>query len=165
MNDRTKSLADIFSFNSKMVRFGLEDLTDEGYDHRMRGGEGSSIRFLVGHLLASRIAVLKLLGQEAEADRMAAGSPAGSEEPSLAEQRERWDEVAETLSAALGRLGDEDALAPQEGLPVADRTVRGALMFRSWHESYHVGQIGMIRTELGYPALRTKLQAELSRAG
>ena len=41
-----------------------------------------------------------------------------------------------------------------------DQTVRGALMFRAWHESYHVGQIGLILTELGYPALRERLLAQ-----
>jgi len=170
MNHHTRSLGDIFAFNSTMVRLGLEDLEEEHAGYRMRDGEGSSIHFLVGHLLTSRVAILQMLGHATEnpySEQFGRGQvpPEGSGAPGISELAEQWDEVAGKLATALAELGEEDALAPQEGYPIPDQTVRGALMFRAWHESYHAGQIGLIRTELGYPALRDRLVALKASGG
>ena len=43
-----------------------------------------------------------------------------------------------------------------------DQTARGALMFLAWHESYHVGQMGLMRTEMGYPSVQARLYEVLS---
>ena len=164
MSDHTKSVEDIFEFNSRMVRLGLDDLASDDASHRMRGGEGSSISFLAEHMLASRLSVLELLGRDVGHDGGATSLVAeGSGHADIAELRRVWNEVSEKLDSALRGLRHADVIAPHEGLPVPDQTVRGALMFRAWHESYHVGQLGLIRTELGYPALRTRLRAEIAR--
>ena len=165
MNDHIRSTTGTFSFNSRIVRLGLQQLTNEHAIHQMRGGEGSSISYLVGHLLASRVGALKVLGVETEnpySEHFSPSAPAsdGSEYPEIDDLARQWDEVAEKISDALGNLGDDDVLAPREGFPVADQTLRGALMFWAWHESYHVGQIGLMLTELGYPALRDRLLAQ-----
>lgn len=170
MNDHTRSVSDIFAFNSTLVRLALEDLREEDSRWRMRDGEGSSIHFLVGHLLTSRVAILQMLGQATEnpySEHFGRSKvPAeGSGAPGLGELTRQWDEVAEKLAAVLESLGEEEALAPQQGFPSPDQTVRGALMFRAWHDSYHTGQIGLIRTELGYMALRDRLDAGRKQAG
>lgn len=82
------------------------------------------------------------------------------EYPEVSELATQWNEVAERLVDALEGLSDRDVLAPNEGFPVPDQTVSGALMFRAWHESYHVGQLGLNFTELGYLALRERLLAQ-----
>jgi uncharacterized damage-inducible protein DinB len=165
VNESTKSLGDIYALNSKLIRLGLEDLSQEDASRRTRGGQGSSISYLVGHLLASRIAALRMLGKaegNPYSQQFGGGTAAsdGADYPSVADLAHQWDEVATRFATALEGLSHEDVLAAHEGFPVPDQTVRGALMFRAWHESYHVGQIGMIRTELGYPALRDRLLAE-----
>ncbi|MCB1036723.1 MAG: DinB family protein, partial [Acidobacteria bacterium] len=161
MNDFTKTLEDMFAFNTRVVRLGLEDLEDKDALHRMRGGEGSSISFLVGHLLASRASALKMVGEDLPEPLGAKAAAQGSEFPKVAQLAREWNEVALRFSEALGKLDAEQVLAPAGGLPVSDQTVRGALMFRAWHESYHVGQIGLIRTELGYAPLRDRLRADI----
>jgi uncharacterized damage-inducible protein DinB len=169
MNDHTKSVTDIFEFNSTMVRVGLEDLTNEHATHQVRAGEGSSISYLVGHMLASRIGALKMLGVETEnpySELFGGAVPArdGSDYPDVSELVGQWNQVSESFAAALADLGADDVLAPCEGFPIPDQTVRGALMFWAWHESYHLGQLGIMRTELGYPSLQSRLYAEMQAA-
>lgn len=170
MSHHTKSLGDIFAFNATLVHLGLEDMTDEHARWRMRDGEGSSILFLVGHMLSSRVVVLNTLGHETDNPyKERFGSTfrplADDDEISVAELARQWDEIAEKLAAALGQISEDQALAPVEGYPIPDQTVRGALMFRAWHESYHTGQLGLMRTELGYQALRERLVARREQGG
>ena len=166
MNNHTRSIKDIFDFNSTMIRVGLADLTNEHAIYRVRDGQGSSISFLVGHMLSSRVGAMKLLGQATENPYSElfggnVGALDGSAYPDIRHLYEDWVEVSQSFSDALAALSEADVLRPHEGFPVPDQTVRGALMFWAWHESYHVGQVGLIRTELGYPSLQERLYAEM----
>ena len=66
MNPQLKSVGDIYAFNSLALPPALSDLSDEEAGRRCRNGEGNSITFLVGHLLASRVGLLKRLGEATE---------------------------------------------------------------------------------------------------
>jgi uncharacterized damage-inducible protein DinB len=163
MSDLIKGIADVLNFNTTLVQVGISDLTNEHANHRMRGGEGSSITFIVGHLASTRCGMLKALGatdQNPFAEKWGAGNEVGdaSDYPDISELASDWDELGVMLADALAGITDEQALAawPNQ-LPVSDPSRRGALGFFSWHESYHTGQIGLIRTELGYKALRFRL--------
>ena len=163
MADSIKGIADVFTHNTTMVHVGISDLTNEDANHRMRSGEGSSISFMVGHLMSTRYGILKLLGLTDEnpfADKWGGDNAArdASEYPDISELAQAWDELGVRIADALAGITDEQALAPSPAtLPVEDTSYRGTLGFFAWHESYHVGQIGLIRTELGYEALRYRL--------
>jgi uncharacterized damage-inducible protein DinB len=45
-----------------------------------------------------------------------------------------------------------------QALPGADGTVLGALAFLAQHESYHVGQVALLRRQLGLPAMSYALR-------
>lgn len=155
--------ATLFRFNSEMLSVGLSGLSQEHAVRRIKDGEGSSIAYLVGHVTSSRYDLLKSLGADAGnpfADLYGAGvgSKDGAAYPPIAELRAKWDEVAAELDRALDAVTDEAARAPDDGgFPIADQTLRGRLTFVAWHESYHVGQVGILRTEMGYPSLRQML--------
>jgi uncharacterized damage-inducible protein DinB len=162
MNPQIRSVADMYAFNTLTLRVGLGDVSDDLANRRWRSGDGSSIGFLVGHLLSSRYGLLKRFGETAEnpyAELFGASAQPRDEAeyPPVAELAAAWDEVASRLERTIGNLSDEDIEAPAEGFPVADQTVRGALMFMAWHESYHVGQIGLMRTEMGLPSVQARL--------
>lgn len=152
-------------FNSEMLSLGLSDLSQEHAVHRLKNGAGSSIAYLAGHLTSSRYGLLKSLGAATEnpfQDLYGAdvGSKDGSAYPSITELRAGWDDAAEKLHSALEAVTDEEALAADEdGFPIPDQTMRGRLTFLAWHESYHIGQIGILRTETGYPSMRKVLYA------
>ncbi len=168
MHDHIKSVADIYDFNTRIVAASLGDLSNDDAGRRWREGEGSSISFLLGHLLSSRVGMLKRFGETE--DNPYAELFGGSAEPqdvdaypTITELANGWDEVAARLSSTLAGLSEDQILASAEGFPVSDQTARGALMFMSWHESYHVGQIGLIRTEMGYPSMQASLYKTMGK--
>ncbi len=159
MNPQIRPVADMYRFNTHCVRRALADLTADQAGHRWRQGEGSSIAFLVGHLLSSRCGLLKRF--DARQDNPWAddfGSQAQpkdiQEYPSFEQLVRDWDDVAAQLDTLLAGFDDATLEAPADGFPIADQTARGALMFLAWHETYHVGQIGLMRTELDLPAIK-----------
>ena len=163
MNDLIRTVADTFAFNSSLVSLALSDLTDEDALKRSEEGRGNSITFLVGHVASSRYGLLKMLGVtdiNPFAEQFGAGIGCGpdSQYPPLGEMTQRWSQLAGDLRSTLEGLSDEALLTePTIRYPTPDKTVRGALAFICWHECYHLGQIGMIRTGLGYPSLRSRV--------
>ena len=172
MHEPFRSLIDIYQLDSLSLSLGLADLKNEHAVHRMRSGEGSSISFITGHLLASRHAVLGYLGQGDENPWHElfgglAPSRDGSEYPDVSELKAAWDETAQKLMPALEGLSEEAGLAAlpaDSGIPVADQTVRGAVGFFAFHEAYHVGQVGLLRTELGYSSIQVLVDGHLRMA-
>ena len=165
MHELIRPVADTFAFNTAMVQAGLGDLPNHDAIKRSRDGEGNSISFLVGHIASSRYGLLKMLGVAhanpfAEQFGAGVGCQPGTDYPSVGQLSERWSQLAETLHTALDRLSEQRLLAESTtSYPTPDKSIRGALAFICWHECYHLGQIGMVRAELGYPSLRTRLYA------
>ena len=165
MSEQIKPILETYRFNSELVSLALDDLSPEDAVRRWKKGEGSSIAYLVGHLSSSRCGVLKTLGAASENPYKelygaGVGAKDGAAYPPLPEIAAAWRETAARLHAALDALSDERALGPSdESYPTADRTLRGQLAFIAWHETYHVGQIGILRTEMGYSSLRQRLYA------
>lgn len=169
MNPQIKSVADIYAFDTLSIRLSLGDLSDDDAGRRWRDGEGSSIHFLLGHLLSSRVGLLKRFGETeenpyAELFGGNAGARDAAAYPTLAELASGWDNVAGRLESTLESLTEDQITAAAEGFPIPDQTARGALMFLAWHESYHVGQIGLMRTEMGYPSIQARLYETLAPA-
>jgi uncharacterized damage-inducible protein DinB len=168
MSDMIKTVVDQFKFNSMILSLATGDLKNDASGHRLRSGEGSSISFLMGHLLSSRYGILKMLGagDENPFAEMFGGNAQPrdvSDYPDVSEFNAAWEELAPRLHAALQGAGDDQLLAPApDGFPVEDQTMRGAVTFLCWHESYHAGQIGTLRTELGYSSVADQLHAALA---
>ena len=158
-----------FRFNSGMLSLVLADLSPEDAARRWKNGDGSSIAYLTGHLMSSRSGLLKTLGAaEDNPYKDLYGAGAGSKDegayPPIGQLKSEWDALSETLHAALDAVTDEEALAEGDGsFPIPDSTLRGNLTFIAWHEVYHLGQIGIMRTEMGYLSTRQTLYR--ARAG
>lgn len=163
MSDHIGPLIEIFAFNSRVVTAAAGDLSNKDATRRWKHGAGSSISYLIGHLCSSRYGLLKLLGV-AHANPFAAsfgagvGSKDGGEYPTIAELTSRWRDLAGRLHTALTSLTQSQlAVESPTAYPIPDKTVRGAIAFICWHESYHVGQMGILRTEMGYPSIQERL--------
>jgi len=63
--------------------------------------------------------------------------------------------VSDHLETVLGALTTErlDEPAPQR-FPIDDETVLGEIAFLVQHDSYHIGQVALLRRQLGLPAMR-----------
>jgi hypothetical protein len=74
--------------------------------------------------------------------------------PKLAEVRQVWQEITPQLVQVLEAASDEQLSAPApRDFPVADKTMRGAILFLAFHEAYHVGQMSYLRKCLGKDGL------------
>lgn len=117
------------------------------------------IVWIAGHLAYSRTAVARTLGAHLDLpwpDIFARGVKDAAPEayPDIADIRSAWTLASTALMKRLDEL-DEDALgAPSpRRLPIPDKTIRGAINFAAFHESYHVGQMAYVRKWLGFPGL------------
>lgn len=113
---------------------------------------GNCANWVLGHLIASRLDIVTLLGGErfwtdAQAAPYLRGSSGSAPNPAFLE----WpalltelDKSQEVLSTALASTSAEK-LAESNGKD----TVAERLAFLQFHEGYHVGQLGLLRRLVG----------------
>ncbi len=76
--------------------------------------------------------------------------------PSLTEIKKSWNEQAAVFTETMAGLSDEQ-LASGIPFPVpTGKTFRDLLSFLASHESYHIGQMSIIRKYLGLDAMSYK---------
>jgi uncharacterized damage-inducible protein DinB len=149
--------ATVFRLNHRLVLSCLDGMDDEVSRRRLSDNTNHAA-FLVAHLAGARHFLLGLLGVET-ADPFPELAEARSIEdverfPSVEELREAWRELGERLEATWGEL-DEERLAADspQPFPVEDGSLLGAIAFLAQHESYHVGQLAMLRKAHGLGAM------------
>lgn len=134
----------------------LGDLSNEDALRRARGDSGSSISWVVGHLLSYRCSVLQACGLDHPNPYEATFSfqaPAteGAGYPDIADLRQAWNDIHGKIREALSGLGEEQILGKSElPSPHGDGSLLAGLSFFVWHESYHIGTIGLLRVQWGY---------------
>jgi uncharacterized damage-inducible protein DinB len=117
------------------------------------------IVWIAGHLAYSRTGIARILGARLDLpwpDIFARGAKGAAPEayPDIAEIRSAWTTASTALMKHLDELGEETLAAPSpRSFPIPDKTIRGAITFMTFHESYHVGQMAYIRKWLGFPGL------------
>jgi uncharacterized damage-inducible protein DinB len=161
-----------YSMSHQMMQVALGDLDPADALRQPREDGGSSIAFLVGHLVTGRHTVLTCAGHEGIEpppwlDRFGGSSAStdGADYPPLGELAEVWNSLGPRFDDALAAL-DEEALAGppgRDGLPLPEPNLRGLVTFMAFHESYHVGQVGLLRTQFGYSSIVQRF-FELRRA-
>jgi uncharacterized damage-inducible protein DinB len=137
------------------VSLCLGDLQEQDARKRIRGDQGPSIAWEVGHMLDCRYKILGLLGVARESPYTAKfssqGATDGSGYPTTADYQRLWREVSTDLAAAMEGATQELLNKPVEFAPHGGKTAMDSILFLAWHEVYHVGAVGTIRKELGYP--------------
>lgn len=131
---------------------------------------GNTIAFLVAHLVDTRHFAAALLG--APLPNPVARSLAEARSiaeirdlPPLPELRTAWVAIGRHLSTALGGLDPGRLATPvEQRFPGSDGTLGGALGFLLQHDSYHLGQIAMLRRQVGLPAM-TYTRGAMEAAG
>ena len=152
-----QDLRSLFRFNEFVLGKNLDGLT-HGDSLTQATPGGSSIHWIVGHLLATRNATLRLLGEPPLwSDEEAAPFARGTRVPAAEEVPVPFDRLladlrrsSEQIRIALESVRDEDLAVPlgqdKEG------TVGDQLARLHYHEGYHAGQIGLLRRIAGRPA-------------
>lgn len=152
------AVLDHLRISRSLYRKALEDLSLEEL-HRRAGPDSSPLLWIAGHLASSRCGMLRMAGGSIEfpwPDLFSRGSRVLSPDryPLLSEVVEIWDRVSAELEERLPALQPPtlDAPAPRK-FPVEDPSLRGALAFLTYHEAYHIGQMGFARKLLGRDSL------------
>lgn len=153
MDDRLYGIADAFRLNAGSLQRFTEDLQES--DWSFAGTNANSIAWIVGHMALYRKMIVKTLGGEVSErpweELVKRGAAKGGDLASFHnemvteffEYAQRGSELAahatpEQLDQSIGKK-----------MPNGSETVLGLLSFLSFHETYHLGQLGLLRVELG----------------
>ncbi len=159
MDARLISVAGQFSVGTNLVPRALHDVSNE----QLRQSPTATVApmlWIAGHLILFRMRTLNLLGGSHDPDGLTARFDTGSHFDASAEYPdrealiERWGALTLELTDRLDAV-PPDALTrpPHFRAPSTDGTLAGALFLFSFHEAYHVGQLGYLRRWLGLPGL------------
>ncbi len=160
MSNLLQPLVDILKFTTLNLTNGLADITNEAALKRVLGGCPNSLTHVVCHIIGSRYDMGKLAGLNEEFPwqdifKTESACTDGENYPDIEEVRQVLQAISEKLISRLESLSDEEALAETpNAFPMQEKTVRGGLAFLIWHDSYHLGQVGAIRTTLKVTPLK-----------
>lgn len=152
----TELLITQVKFNAYTLKVNADGITHDESLQAPAGG-GNCFNWVAGHVVSARNTILKLLGHEPVwSTERAEPYRRGSEPLATADALPLEDIFADcgaaqkTIVAALEALGD-DALAAPSPAPVFsdDETLGASLAGLVFHESYHMGQLGLLRRMAG----------------
>jgi uncharacterized damage-inducible protein DinB len=162
VNPVVRPLAQTLELNTRLLLNALDGVDDKAAKRRP-DERTNHILFLACHLVDSRHYLARSLG-------LACGSPFGGalqaakgiddvkEFPSLEEVRKAWKEIGEKLSRHLAELDAPDLEKPAPfAFPIeGGESFLGCLAFLVQHDSYHLGQVALLRRYLGLEAMSYK---------
>lgn len=148
----------VFALNTRLFHNCLVDFGEDAAAARL-GPTTNSPAFIAAHLVDSRAWLARFIGLE-EPKPFAGALEYGKtidelpRVPALAESREIWDGVSQRVEHRLVWMtADELAAATDTRFPGVPGTVLGGLAFLIQHESYHIGQLALLRKHAGLPAM------------
>jgi len=158
MDPRVQPLAAILRLNTRLFLNCLDGLTDETARVR-HASDVNSATFIAAHVTDSRFFILKTLGRTVDNPLSASLDKAKSIDditdwPALDTIRSAWTDVSSSIDALLAEVTADDlSAAVDTRFPGVDRTRLGALTFLVQHDSYHLGQLALLRKPAGLPAM------------
>ena len=158
MESQVAPLHAILQLNTDLLLNCLDGLSDEEALRRLEGG-GNTVAFLAGHLTDTRHFLANRLGHPLANPLSRYLAEASSIEevvewPSLAEQREWWRTVSRHVcDVVAARTAEELRRSNVHRFPLGDSTELGLIAFLVQHDSYHIGQLGFLRRQLGKPGM------------
>lgn len=148
----------IYKLNNAVVARALAGLSDDEVWQSPPGG-GNPIGWILGHVAEHRTVLLGLLGghlqTEWPARLFARGSRRGdrSTYPSRLAIESAWNATHHVMRDAFAAATPEQLSAPATLELPGVRTLADQVAFAAFHESYHVGQMGYVRRQLGHTAV------------
>ena len=157
---KATELANLYRVSHYAVMVNLEGFSN-GESLRPGPGGGNCANWVLGHIVAHRNLILGLLDEEpalhgAVAERYKRGSLPIAHERDAAHLEilvKAFEDSQQRLLAALGRATELEMAKPaaSPAIPTGDPSVGGQLTFLHFHESYHAGQLGLLRRGAGKP--------------
>ncbi len=149
-------LIKVFQTSDYIMNMVLGDVSNNDALKRVRGTEGSSVTWIVGHLCSYRVNIMKMFGSDKQNDfeefYYKNGATDGAGYPEISDVLKKWNDLSIEFYDVMKNVVDDQLLKPEKSNGTHnEKTVLDTLTFLNWHEAYHMGVIGMIRKEFGYP--------------
>jgi uncharacterized damage-inducible protein DinB len=153
-HETTKPYLALAKLNGRLYLNCLDGVDDE--TGRRRPGEGAnSMSFIAYHVLDARAWLAGYLGREFTYPHQEALKGVTSIDdlesvPPLADARAAWIEVSKLLEERFAELSEAELTEKSsQQFPVEDETVLGGIAFILMHESFHIGQLAILRKQFG----------------
>ncbi|MCP4685348.1 MAG: DinB family protein [bacterium] len=150
MHQTLSAVADLYKLNTNIFEKILEGFENARQFERS-GENANSVNWIAGHMASSRFGVAAALGLEEKCPwgdlyDMGAEVSDTSKYPSLDEIKAVWKDLSGKIVKGMEEVS-EDQLAgkPAWEPPAVEHSNRGIVAFMSFHESYHMGQLGYLR--------------------
>lgn len=151
-----------FDLQTSWMLNALETISDEE-SNRLLQENLNSIKWITGHVTDTRFTLVSILsGSPVNADYkklFGKGTTSVSEQPfpELQHILNDWKTVSEELVATLNHLSEEKLLEkPPFQTSIPDETLLGLIAYFAIHESFHIGQLSILRKLLGKPAMEMR---------
>jgi hypothetical protein len=156
-----------FELQTRLFNNVLEGIEDVKGSKRI-SDHVNHLQWIAGHLTNSRYGVASGLGIEAgfpykeqytdptEPPPYNRTISSSVKYPSLTEIKKSWNDLAASFTEKISGLSDEQL---SSGIPFpvpTGKTFQALLAFLASHESYHIGQMSIIRKSLGLDAMSYK---------
>ena len=158
MNKPIYFLEIIFNLNTRLFNNTLAGVTEEQSEERI-SGHSNSFKWIATHTVWARYNTLMFLGKPAQNPYPGLFEnfkpfDAADKYPSLEEIKKEWQKASDLLKDALGSISDE-VIAADSPLksPIGDNTMGGTVAFLAQHESYDIGQLGLLKKYLTKEAM------------
>jgi hypothetical protein len=151
------ALAKRLAFHDTFLAQLTEGFEPSDWLHRI--GEANHAQWLVGHLASTRRWALRLLevsaDEEAWEKHFRPNCPPTPQGDDIAPEMllEAFVKNGEVLREHIAAMSTEATEAEFRSFPDGSHTVGGGMHFLHFHESYHIGQIGLLRRAVGKPGL------------
>lgn len=149
-----------FRYNHSVVKINIEELIHEDSLRRPSPG-GNCLNWVLGHIVATRNSVLKILGEKAiwngeTAERYVRGAtPVVEDTGAMRLERivEDFNSSQQRIIKALKALNPSHLAepAPSDTTKNENETIGSLLTGLAFHEAYHAGQTGLLRRLVGKP--------------
>ncbi|WP_072922427.1 DinB family protein [Chryseobacterium sp. OV279] len=144
-------LANILKLNDRLFINALENITNEQAKERL-SEHNNPVNWLANHILWGRYEMLDLLGKAREKNpyKELFENFKPYDEDTVLNQieyiKEEWSKVALLISDALETVTEERLAEEAKSVtPIGIPTIFGSLSFFVWHESYHLGQVALLK--------------------
>ena len=158
MDPRAVAPAEILRINTKLFRNCLHGMTQEQAQARP-SGETNSALWVAAHMVKARYGLLKWLGAERRNPLPGTLLTARSiddvrEWPALPDVLAAWTDASHALRDRLAAMTAAQLSTPVEvRFPVFEQTTFALLVFMVQHDSYHLGQLSVLRKLAGLPGM------------
>ena len=151
-------LALIFKLNNNLIARSLDGLSDEDV-WRQPSGSGNPIGWIIGHLTETRAGLLGDMGRPfdcgwSRAFQRGSALQGQTGYPARAAIEAAWKGTHAAMRDAFANVTADRLAAPVSRRPVPGvESLADLIAFCGFHESYHVGQVGFIRKQLGHSSI------------